>query len=184
MQMTEATMIKDRTLRYAQAVVELATAEGALEAVEDELLAVARAVDGNEELRQQLTDIHLPVAQRLTFVESGALEAAHPATRSALAMLIAADRVGDISAIASEVARRSAAAREEELAEVHVAVPLDDARTAALKEALERATGLKLDMKVIVDDSLVGGVRARIGDTILDGSLLRRLTDLRARVGS
>lgn len=173
----------DRTSAYAQAVVALATGEGALDAVEDELLTVARAVDDNEELRQRLIDIHLPLAQRLSFIESSVLEAAHPATRGALAMLLAAERIGELSKIAMEVAERAAASRDEEVAEVVVAVPLDDRRKAALKKALERATGRKLDMKVIVDDSVVGGVRARIGDTVIDGSLGRRLTDLRTRVG-
>lgn len=173
----------DRTQSYARAVVELATGEGALDAVEDELLVVARAVDTHEELRQRLTDIHLPVAQRLGFVDSEVLEAAHPGTRAALAMLIAANRAGDLSAIASQVAERAAAAREEELAEVFVAVPLDESQQRSLKEALERATGKRLDLKVHVDESIVGGVRARIGDTVIDGSLARRIDELRTRVG-
>ncbi len=173
----------DRTQSYARAVVELATAEGALETLEDELLVVARAVDGHEELRQRLTDIHLPVAQRLAFVESQALEAAHPATRAALAMLIAANRVGDLTAIAEQVAETAAASREEEIAEVYVAVPLDDAQQRSLKEALERATGKRLDVKVHVDESVLGGVRAKIGDTVIDGSLARRIEQMRTRVG-
>lgn len=176
-------MTTDRTHRYARAVVELAAGEGALDAVEDELLTVARAVDGHDELRQQLTDIHLPVAQRLGFVESSVLEAAHPATRAALAMIIAADRAGDLTTIASQVAEQAAATRDEELAEVFVAVALDDAQQRALKEALERTTGKKLDLKVYVDESIVGGVRAKIGDTVFDGSLARRIDELRTRVG-
>jgi F-type H+-transporting ATPase subunit delta len=177
-------MTTDRTSAYAQAVVTLATADDALDVVEDELLTVARAVDGHEELRQRLTDLHLPVAQRLALVESDVLAAAHPTTRAVIAMLIAAGRMGEVTAIASEVARRAAASREQELAEVFVAVDLDDARRDALRAALERATGRKLDLKVVVDDSVVGGVRARIGDTVIDGSVLRRLTELRARVGA
>lgn len=173
----------DRTQSYARAIVELASGEGALETLEDELLVVARAVDSHEELRQRLTDIHLPVAQRLAFVESQALEAAHPTTRAVLAMLIAANRAGDLSAIASEVAERAAASREEELAEVFVAVPLDDSQQRALKEALERATGKRLDVKVYVDESVVGGVRAKIGDTVIDGSLARRIERMRTQVG-
>jgi F-type H+-transporting ATPase subunit delta len=176
-------MNTELTLHYAEAVVALATAEDALDAVEDELLAIARAVDGAEDLRQRLTDLQLPVAQRLAFIESDVLSAAHPATRSVMAMLIAADRVRSLTAIADEVARRVAAARQEELAEVRVAVELDEPRKAALKQALERATGRRLELKVIVDPSVVGGVRARIGDEIIDGSLLRRLADLRTRVG-
>ncbi len=176
-------MTKQRTNGYAEAVVALATAEDALDAVESELLAVARAVDANEPLRRQLTDLHLPVGRRLTFVESEVLTAAHPATRSALAMIIAADRVRDLAAIAEQVSERAAASRDEELAEVYVAVPLDDARKQALKDALERATGRKLELKVYVDETVVGGVRARIGDTVIDGSLSSRLGELRTRVG-
>lgn len=175
-------MTTDRTHHYAQAVVALAEAEDALGAVEDELLAVARAVDGDDELRRRLTDQHLPVGQRLTFAESSALAAAHPATRSALALLIAADRVGEISAIAHAVADEGAARRDAEVAEVHVAAPIDDAKREALKAALERATGKRLDVKVFVDPSVVGGVRAKIGDTVIDGTLAKRLDDLRARV--
>lgn len=177
-------MTTQRTGRYAEAVIAIASGEGALDAVEDELLTVARAIDGNEQLRQQLIDQQLPVGNRLALLESRALTAAHPATRASLAMLIAADRVGELTDIANEVAQRAASSREEEFAEVFVAVPLDNARKAALKDALERATGRTLDLKFIVDDSLVGGVRARIGDTVIDGSLLRRLTDLRSRVGA
>jgi F-type H+-transporting ATPase subunit delta len=176
-------MTTDRTSAYAQAVVALATAEGALDAVDDELVTVARAVEGNDELRRQLTDQHLPVGRRLTFVESAVLEAAHPATRSVLAMIIAADRVNELTEIADAVAEQAARRRSAEVAEAYVAVPLDDAQRAALKASLERATGKTLDLKVFVDPDVVGGVRAKIGDVVIDGSLAKRLDDLRARVG-
>lgn len=172
----------DRTHHYAQAVVALAEAEEALGAVEDELLTVARAIDGSDQLRQQLTDQHLPIGQRLTFAESSALRAAHPATRAALALLIAAERIGDISPVADAVAAEAAARRDAEVAEVYVATPLDDAKREALKAALERATGKRLDVKVFVDESVVGGVRAKIGDTVIDGSLASRLDEMRTRV--
>jgi F-type H+-transporting ATPase subunit delta len=175
-------MTTDRTHHYAQAVVALAEAEGALGAVEDELLTVARAIDGNDQLRRQLTDQHLPIGSRLTFAESSALAAAHPATRSALAMLIAAERVGELAAIADAVAAEGAARRDAEVAEVYVAAPIDDAKREALKAALERATGKHLDVKVFVDESVVGGVRAKIGDTVIDGSIAARLDQMRTRV--
>jgi F-type H+-transporting ATPase subunit delta len=174
-------MTTEGTSAYAQAVVALARGEGALDTVADELLTIARAVGDNDGLRQRLTDNNLPVGNRLTFVESDALRAAHPASRTALAMLIAADRAGELPAIAEEVAGIAASARDEVVAEVRVAVPLDEPRKQALKQALERATGKKLDLKVYVDESVVGGVRARIGDTVIDGSLSRRLEDLRTR---
>jgi len=176
-------MTTERTSAYAQAVIALAEGEGALEAVGTELRTIAHAVDGSDELRQRLTDTNLPVGQRLKFVESDVLRAAHPATRSAIAMIIAAERAGELAAIADAVATQAAARRERELAEVYVAAPIDEPRQRALVEALERATGKRLDVQVYVDPTVVGGVRAKIGDTVIDGSVARRLQDLRTRVG-
>jgi F-type H+-transporting ATPase subunit delta len=176
-------MTTERTSAYADAIVAIARGEHALEAVEDELLAVARAIAANDELRDALSNAQLPVGQRLRLVESQVVRAAHPATRTALATVIAAEQAGHLSQIAEAVANRAASSRGEELAEVYVAVELDEGRRAALKAALERATGRRLDLKFHVDESVVGGVRAKIGDTVIDGSLARRLTDLRTRAG-
>jgi F-type H+-transporting ATPase subunit delta len=146
-------------------------------------LTLARAVDGNEELRRQLTNQHLPVGNRLRFAESEALQAAHPVTKAAVAMIIAGEHAGALAALADAVARQAATAREAEYAEVFVATPLNEKQTAALTKALERATGKTLNVQVFVDESVIGGVRAKIGDTVIDGSVARRLTDLRARLG-
>lgn len=174
----------DRTTGYARAIVALATAEDALDTVETELLTVARSIEGSTGLRDHLTDLQVPVSQRLRFVESEVLTAAHPATRSALAMLIAADRVLDLEPIAQKVSEAAAETRDRDLAEVWVAAPLDDAQRDQLRQALERATGKALDLRVHVDASVVGGVRAQIGDTVIDGSLAKRLDDVKTRIGA
>ncbi|MFP5310357.1 MAG: ATP synthase F1 subunit delta [Actinomycetes bacterium] len=175
--------MSDRTRGYAEAVVALATGEGALETVEDELLQIARAVDANEELRNKLTDSGVPVGVRLGVVETDLLTAAHPATRAALGMVIAGGRAGDLADIARAAAELASTSRGRELAEVHVAVPLDDAQKASLTAALERVTGKQLDLKVFVDPDVVGGVLARVGDTVIDGTLSKRLTDVKTRIG-
>ena len=176
-------MTTERTGAYARAVIALAEGEDALDAVGNELRSIAEAMEGNDELRGHLTDIHLPVGQRLKFVESDVLQAAHPTTRSALAMIIAAERAGDLVEIADTVAIQAAASRDREVAEVYVAEALDEPRQRALVEALERNTGKRLDVQMFVDPSVVGGVRAKIGDTVIDGSVARRLQELRTRVG-
>ena len=48
--------------------------------------------------------------------------------------------------------------------------------------ALARVVGGEVDLKVIVDPSVVGGVVVRIGDTVIDGSLARRLTEVRSQL--
>lgn len=172
----------DRTSAYADAVVAMATGEGALEIVETELSTIARAVDGSGRIGDRLTDTSVPASQRLAFVEADTLKAVHPVTRAALAMLITADRGGDLAAVAKTVTEKAAAARNREVAEVTVAAPLDQARTDQLRSALEAATGKSLTLKVYVDPDVVGGVRARVGDTVIDGSLAKRLSDIRTRI--
>ncbi len=174
----------DRTSGYARAVVALATAEDALETVETELQTVARSIEGSAELRDHLTDVQVPVAQRLTFVETDVLTAAHPTTRAALAMIIAADRVLDLSPIAQRVSESAAESRDRDLAEVWVATELDDGQRDRLRQALERATGKTLDLRVHVDPTVVGGVRAQVGDTVIDGSLAQRLDEVKTRLGA
>jgi F-type H+-transporting ATPase subunit delta len=167
---------------WGRALVALADAEGALDVVEGELLTVADAVEGSRELTDRLADPNVPVGARLSLVESGALAAAHPATRVVLAAVIAGGHAGHLRELAVEVARAAAEARSRELAEVHVAVPLDDARREQLRAALERATGKRLDLQVYIDPEVVGGVRAKIGDTVIDGSIAKRLSDAKTRI--
>jgi F-type H+-transporting ATPase subunit delta len=63
-------------------------------------------------------------------------------------------------------------------------VPLGDAQRKRLEEALSRATGQKIEAKVVVDPTLVGGVIARVGDLVFDGSIASRLEDAKQALGS
>jgi F-type H+-transporting ATPase subunit delta len=167
---------------YAEAVHAIAAAEGALEVVEAELASIAEVVAADPAIVQRLSDRQVPVEQRMRLLEGGVLATAHPATRAALAMLIAAERFGHLRDVATALSERSATAVGRTYAEVQVAQPLSEAQATALQAALERATGAELTMRVTVDPSVVGGVRARVGDTVIDGSVARRLSQLRTRI--
>ena len=169
---------------YATAVRAVAEAEGALDAVGTELGAIAQAVAGDAELQRVLSDRQLPLERRLRVLEAGVFATAHPATRAALAMLVGAERIGLVDEVATALAEQAAAERDRSLAEVRVATPLTTAQADALKAALERKVGTPLELRVVVDPSVVGGVRARIGDTVIDGSVARRIAQLRTRIGS
>jgi F-type H+-transporting ATPase subunit delta len=68
------------------------------------------------------------------------------------------------------------------VAEIRSAIPLDDETVKRLAAALGKATGKQLEVKVIVDESVVGGIVARIGDTVIDGSIANRFDSLRHAV--
>lgn len=177
-------MADDRIKGYAQGIFEMARAEGDLERVEDELLAVARALETAPELRSNLTDPQLPLEKKQGVVDELIGGRASPLTVGVIQLLVSQNRASELPAIAMEVASAAAASRDRELAEVRSAVPLDDETVARIASALGRATGRTVEVKVVVDPDLIGGVVARVGDTVIDGSIAKRLDSLRQAVRS
>ena len=48
--------------------------------------------------------------------------------------------------------------------------------------ALSRATGKNVEVKVIIDESVLGGIVATIGDTVIDGTVRHRLDQLKEQI--
>jgi F-type H+-transporting ATPase subunit delta len=65
------------------------------------------------------------------------------------------------------------------VAEVRAAVPLSTDQRQRLEAALSTATGTTVSVKVVVDPSILGGIVARVGDTVIDGSVRHRLDQLK-----
>ncbi len=170
------------TAQYAEAIVGVARSEDALERVSDELFRFARALQEHTDLRDRLTDTGIAVDDKLGVVSELLADRAHPQTVAALLYVIQAGRARLLGDIADAVVEKAAATRGRAIAEVRVAAELDDDRRQRLAKAIEHATGKKIDMKVIVDPSLLGGVSVKVGDTVIDGSVTRRLGELKARL--
>lgn len=170
------------TAVYAEAIVKVARAEEALERVSDELFQFARALERHTELRDRLTDPSVDVIDKLGITSELLAGRAHPQTAAAMLYVIQAGRARLLGEIADQVVEQAAASRGRAVAEVRVVAPLDDDRRRRLAQAIERATGKKIDMKVIVDPNLIGGVSVRVGDTVIDGSVARRLEELKTRL--
>ena len=172
-------MADDRTTAYAEALFAVARAEGPLAEIEDELFRVAQVVKGNDELREKLADPHIPVATRQQVVIDLLGGKAQPTTTSLVSMVVGTGRIRDLPAIVDELVAMSAREGNKEVAEVRSAIALTDDQKSRLADALGKATGKQVEVKVIVDPSLKGGVVAQVGDTVIDGSIRRRLDQLR-----
>ncbi|MET0727464.1 MAG: ATP synthase F1 subunit delta [Acidimicrobiales bacterium] len=169
----------ERTLAYAGALFAVARSEGGLATVEDELFRFARTLEGNDELRTTLTDASLPVSRRQQIVEDLLGGRAHPITTSLVSMVVGTGRARDLPAIIDELVRQSAAEANKEVAEVRSAVPLTDDQKVRLAEALGTATGKQVEVKVIIDPSVLGGLVAQVGDTVIDGTIKTKLEQLK-----
>jgi F-type H+-transporting ATPase subunit delta len=169
---------------YARALFNVAEAEGALPTVEDELYAFGKALESDTRLREALTDAGLPAENKKAVVAELLGERANPVTRTLIGFVIDAGRAREIPKIVEELARMASAEREHALAEVRVAVDLTTDQRQRLADALSRATGRQVDVKVVVDPAVVGGAIARVGDEVFDGSVASRLEDAKQALGS
>ena len=167
---------------YATALFEIAEAEGALERVSDELFRFAKAVEQNHELRSALTDISVPAERKRAVVAELLGDRASPLTVNVLEFVVSQGRARELSEIVSSLVELASEARQRVMAEVRTAVEMDDELKERVAEALNKATGKRVELKVLVDPSVVGGIYAKVGDQVIDGTVRRRLQELREQL--
>lgn len=178
-------MAEDRLVTgYAQALLAVAGAEDNLESVEDELYAVSKIIQQEPALRDALADPQLPADRKRALLRDLLGDRASPQTVSLLGFLVELGRAKDVDRIVRTVAELAAERRRHALAEVRTATPLDDERRARLSAALSKATGKELEVKVVVDPSVIGGIVAQVGDQVIDGTIKRKLELARQQLGA
>lgn len=172
-------MMSERNDLYADAFLYVLMAEGLTNECQDELFRFARVVDGNEELRQALSDPHLPASKRQQIVEDLLGGRASTTTIGLVSLVVATGRVKELSEIVDRLLSLTASAGNRVVAEVRSAVELTDDQKQRLAASLKQSTGKEVDIVVVVDPSVMGGIVTQIGDTVIDGSVRARLSKLR-----
>lgn len=167
---------------YARALFEVARADGTLEEVEDELFRFARSFESTESLRSALTDDLIPPSRRQGIVEDLLGDSATPTTVQLISLVVGLGRGHDLVEIIDALVARASASKNLALAEVRSAVALSEDQQNRLRAALANATGQQVNLKVVVDPKVVGGIVATVGDTVIDGSIRTRVDQLKARL--
>ena len=120
-------------------------------------------------------------AQKLSLLHT-AFDGAQPEAMNLATLLLDRGRL----AIAPEMAElfRELALYELGIvvAQVTTAMPIDKAAEAAIKQQLSKLAGKQVEIRAEVDPSIIGGVVARIGDQLIDGSVSNQLRRLRNRL--
>jgi F-type H+-transporting ATPase subunit delta len=175
-------MSNPRVDGYARALFEVARAEGTLDEVEDELFRFARSFESSDALRNALTDETIPAAKRQAIVEDLLGGRATATTTQLISMVVGSGRGRDLPAIIDKLVERASSEKELEFAEVRSPVALTADQEARLRAALANATGKQVNLKVVVDPSVLGGLVATVGDTVIDGSVRTRIDQLKSRL--
>lgn len=150
-----------------------------------QLRAFEAALDASADLREALSTPAVPSSRKKAVIGRIAdVLKLSPVTRNFLFVLVDHRRIP----LFAEIARSFELVADERLgfarADVTAAQPLSDSQREQLSAALERLTGKRIRMRAAVDDALIGGVMAKIGSTVYDGSVRGRLEALERRLGA
>lgn len=154
---------------------------GDLDDLETQLFDFGRAVAGDSELRQVITDRAVPAAPKAKLVGS-LLDGKVSVATVALAKQAVAARTGSFEKALEAFTRTAADRRNRLLAEVRVAYELGDDEKQRLATALAAKYGREVHINTILDPGVIGGISVAIGDQIVDGSISSRLEDARRRI--
>ena len=168
--------------RYAQAIFEIAREKEELDRWLSDLETIAD-LSSNDDFITLMASSKLSFEEKTGFIVKQ-LGDINPLAQNLLYLLIAGGRLDMLGDIATEYRRFLDSHRGIEAAEVVTAVPLSDQDKLALEERLGTITGKTIVIKPEVDPSLLGGIVARIGGKLLDGSTRRRLDALKRELGS
>jgi F-type H+-transporting ATPase subunit delta len=162
--------------RYAHALFELGTESGHLGELSDKLGDFAEVYESSAELRATLTDPTLSAEQKRDVLAGIAKRLSIPDLGlKGLHVMAARGRLG---AILATVRRLTELADQQSglvRAQVTTAVPMPETFYQELCAELERSTRKEIVLKRSVDESLIGGAIAQVGDQVIDGSVRGRL---------
>jgi len=174
-------MVSAAGKRYGQAFFDLARDEGEIKPLEKDLKRLAELWEEDKDLRSLLFHPRINVDSKKEVLQKLG-EDIHPLTRNLLLLLADKGRLKQVP----EIARVFTEAREEHenilRVEVLTARPLPQEIEQKLKNRLERATGKGVQLEIVRDSSIIGGLVLKVGDLLIDGSLQRGLEKLQEKL--
>ena len=177
--------MKSASLQYANALADIALAQGAAEPASKQLADFGAVYAESAELRNFLASPAVDRAAKHGVIEKLAARlGANKIIRNFLFVMVDHRRthiLPEIIAAFQDVIRRRQGIAE---AEISSAVELSATQKAEFAFTLERLTGKRVESKFLLEPGLLGGAVIRLGDTIYDGSLRNRLNKLRARLAA
>jgi F-type H+-transporting ATPase subunit delta len=165
--------------RYATALFELAREDQALDRLEADVDGLAEALRGSDDLRQLIrSPIYSRDEQEAAIGAVAARMGLSDTTTRTLRLMASKRRLFVLPQFLAGLRDRIAQEKGEITAEVVSAVPLSDAQLERLAGTLRTQAGRDVKLDVSVDDSLIGGLRVKLGSKMIDTSIRSKLDAL------
>lgn len=153
----------------------------ALASLENELFAFTQAVDSSHEVQRALVEPQAGESAKAELAFRLVPEASEE-SKVLIRQAVVNPRGLKTVKLIERFANLAAARQQRWIAEVTVSRPLDAAQLERLQRGLNSLYGRELNVNVCVDRAIIGGVRVRVGDEVVDASVLARLGELRRQL--
>jgi F-type H+-transporting ATPase subunit delta len=165
--------------RYAKALMEIGTEDGSYQRIGQDVEGLAKAIKTSEELSSILSNPVFPRSEREKIILAilQRLGASTTVTNFSK-LLLDRERISAIPGISRALNDMIDEKAGQIIAEVLTAAPLTSSQQAELKTTLESLSGKKVQIEIKEDKSLLGGVIAKVGDLVYDGSLRTQLQEI------
>lgn len=165
--------------KYAQAIFELAEEKNTLQKTGEQLAAVTATIAQHQELSNLFYHPRVPIAAKKETIDKVFGSEIADFVKKFLWLLVDRRREAALPGIVQEYTKFANEARNIAEAEVTTAVPLSQRQQAALARKLSDVTGKQVVLKMQIDTKILGGVIVKIGDKLIDGSVVRQLQVLK-----
>ncbi|MGI6587912.1 MAG: F0F1 ATP synthase subunit delta [Peptococcia bacterium] len=168
--------------RYAQALLMIATEREALEQYEEELEQFRQGLLANPEVKDFLENPRVLLEEKKKALDLLVKDFASPIIYNFLHLILDKRREGFYLAVIKAYKDYADEARNIVNAEVWSVAELTTKDYQKLQQKLARVTGKNVRLHNIIDTSLLGGIKVKIGDTVIDGSVTKKLSLLKSQL--
>jgi F-type H+-transporting ATPase subunit delta len=171
--------------RYARALFDVVTKSGDVDTALVELKALGAAFTGHPDLHRALTSPGVPLGVKQSVMRDVlALQPVSKVVARLLTLVVENDDIDEIDEIVEAFEQRVLDLHHVVRAEITSAVPLAADKVQAIEASLAEASGARVVITPRVDPAILGGIVAKVGSRVYDGSVARHLARIRARLVS
>ena len=160
--------------RYAGAIFDIGMKQNTLDRTLEDVQEIAKLFSIRK-LSYLLREPNIPAQRKEAAIRQGLASKVLPTSLNLALLVVQRGLVDLMPNIARELNQLVLDYKNEAKAEVTTATKLDEATQSQVQRALERMTGKKIVLETRVQPDILGGVVARVGDQVIDGSVERRL---------
>jgi len=165
-------------IRYAKAVLSLASDQKATETVNKDMKLIANTIADSKELSEMLQNPVVRTSVKKD-VLSQTFKSTHKITGSLINTLITNKRIALLGDVANKYNHLFDILKDKQVAKVTTAIPLTDSLRAKVLAKVKELTGKEVEVVNVIDENILGGFILRVGDIQYDSSIANKLNKLK-----